>query len=57
MPEKNKTNAGLLILSVLIPIVGFVLYFTKKNEEPDAAKNYLWSAVAGFIIGLFVLAA
>lgn len=54
MSERNKTNAGLVIISVLLPIVGYILYFVKREEEPDAAKNYLWSAIAGSIVGLII---
>lgn len=57
MSDFNRTNAGLVILSVLIPIVGYVLYFVKRNDEPDAARNYLWSAVAGSVVGLLMVAA
>lgn len=56
MAETNKTNGLLVILSVLLPIVGYVLYFVKKDGEPDAAKNYLWSAIAGSVIGLLIIA-
>lgn len=56
MAESNKTNGILVILSVLLPIVGYVLYFVKKEGEPDAAKNYLWSAIGGSVIGLILLA-
>lgn len=56
MSEYNKTNGLLVVLSVLIPIVGYVLYFVKKDKEPDAAKNYLWSAIAGSVIGLIFMA-
>lgn len=56
MSGYNKTNGLLVVLSVLIPIVGYVLYFVKRDDEPDAAKNYLWSAIAGSVIGLILLA-
>lgn len=56
MADFNKTNGTLVVLSVLLPIVGYVLYFVKKDREPDAAKNYLWSAIAGSIVGLILLA-
>ena len=54
MASDNKTNAFLVVLSVLLPIVGYVLYFVKKGEEPDAAKNYLYSAIGGSIAGLIL---
>ncbi len=55
MSNFNRTNAGLIILSVLFPIVGYVLYFVKRNDEPDAARNYLWSAVAGSVVGILLI--
>ncbi len=57
MSEQNNTNAGIVILSVLFPIVGYVLFFVKKVSEPIVAKNYLWSAIAGSIVGLLFMAA
>lgn len=54
MSENNNTNPILVILSVLLPIVGYVLFFTKKDNDTNAAKTYLWSAVAGSIIGIML---
>lgn len=54
MSEFNKPNGLVVVLSVLIPLVGYILYFSKKDEQPDAAKSYLWAAIAGSIIGLIV---
>lgn len=39
MADFNKINRVLVVLSVLLPIVGYVLYFVKKNQELDAAKT------------------
>lgn len=57
MSNLNKTNEGIVILSVLLPIVGYVIYFVKKDNEPDAANNYLWCAIAGSIVGIILMAA
>ncbi len=57
MSSSNKTNPILVILSVLLPLIGYVLYFVKREGEPDAATNYLWSAIAGSIIGLLLTCA
>lgn len=45
--EEDKTNVGLVILSVLIPIVGIILWAVKKKETPKAAKSY---GLAGLIV-------
>lgn len=50
----EKANPLLVILSVLLPIVGYVLYFVKRSDNPDAAQTYLWSAVAGSVVGLLL---
>ena len=52
--KEDKTNILLAILSFLIPIVGLILFFVKKNETPNAAKNYLWCCIAGFVLGLIL---
>lgn len=52
----KNANPLLIILSVFFPIVGYVLYFVKRSEEPEAAKTYLWSAVAGSLIGVLLVA-
>lgn len=52
----KNANPLLIILSVFLPIVGYVLYFVKRNEEPEVAKTYLWSAVAGSLIGVLLMA-
>lgn len=51
--SKEKIGIVSLVLSVLIPLVGIILYFVRKDkfEEP---KKYLYAAVAGVAIG-FVL--
>ncbi len=54
MSDFNKPNGLVVVLSVLIPLVGYVLYFSKKEEQPDAAKGYLWAAIAGSVIGIII---
>ena len=50
MAEKDKTNVAIAIVSFLIPIVGLVVYFAKKDDAPEAAKTYLGCAGAGFVL-------
>ena len=51
-----EDSAGILmkILCLMIPLVGFVLYFVKRNSLPNAAKSYLIWAAAGFGLSLLV---
>jgi hypothetical protein len=37
--KEEKTNVFIVIISVLIPIVGIVLYFVKKKDSEEVAKN------------------
>ena len=57
MAEFNKPSVGVIILSILFPIVGFVLYFVKRELESDAAKAYLGAALGGFIVGFIIMMA
>lgn len=43
---------GLKILSLLIPLVGLILWLVKKDKEPVAAKNCLIWAAVGFGISI-----
>ena len=45
---EGKTIA-LAVLSFIIPIVGFLLFFSWKNTKPRDAKILLISATIGFI--------
>lgn len=53
--EVQKESAGCigLGLSFFIPLIGIILYFTKKSEKFDAS-GYLYAAGAGFVIGLIL---
>lgn len=55
MENNNKTSVILCILSFLIPILGWILYFVNKSDDEDAAKNYgLWGCI-GFALNFFLL--
>lgn len=58
LSEKDETDAGLLVLSIIIPIVGFILWMLKHKDTPKAAKTYgmaalivcgVWIAIQVFI--------
>ena len=54
--EYVDDSAGILmkILCFMLPIVGLVLYFVKRNSLPNAAKSYLIWAAAGFGLSLLI---
>ena len=51
----SKPNILFIILSVIIPLAGIVLYFVKKESEPENAKIYLYVAVVMIILGFLGL--
>ncbi|MBQ1191411.1 MAG: hypothetical protein IIX43_03920 [Bacteroidales bacterium] len=57
MAEGEKTNVFVAILSFLIPILGVVLYFVKKNDTIEVAKNYLYAGLTGFGLNLLLMLA
>lgn len=40
-------------LCFLVPIIGFVLFFVKKDSMPKCAKVYLICAIVGFVFGIY----
>lgn len=51
---EDRANVGLVIVSVLFPIVGLILFFVKKNETPKAAKAYIIAAAIAFGVSLLI---
>ena len=52
--SERKSNVWLSILSVLVPIAGWILYFVKKDTEKEAAKTYGICGIIGFVINLLL---
>lgn len=52
---ENQNNAGCIGIgfSVLMPIVGIILYFVQKKSVTNPSA-YLYAALTGFIIGLIL---
>lgn len=50
----QDAGVGMKILSFLIPIVGIVLYFAKKNEAPVYAKSCLTWGLIGLGVSFFL---
>ena len=51
----DKLGIGMWALCFLIPIVGLIYYFVKKDEYPAKAKGALWSALLGFVINIIYI--
>lgn len=54
--EEDVPSGGLNILSFLIPIAGWILYFSLRDKTPNKAKACNTAAWVGFII-MFVVEA
>ena len=52
--KEDKVNVFLVILSILLPIVGLILFLALKSETPKKAKAAGIAALISFIVG-FVL--
>ena len=48
----HRRNAGFAVISFLFPIVGIILYFVWRNEDPKSARRMLSWGIAGFVLGL-----
>ncbi len=51
----GPVNIGFIILSLLIPLVGFILYFTWKREQPQKAGGILIWAFVGVVVNLILI--
>lgn len=51
-PQEEKANVGLAILSFIIPLVGLILFLTKKNDKPKTAKACGICALVSFLLGI-----
>ena len=52
--SEDSAETWMNVLCFLIPIVGLILYFVKKNEYPNTANSYLKWAAVGFGVSLFI---
>ncbi len=51
----QETSIGLVIASVVLPIVGYVAFFINQDVKPEPAKHYLISAIVGSVLGILML--
>lgn len=49
-------NPGCLMngLCFIMPIVGIVMYFVKKDTQPNCAKTYLQWSILSIVIGVLI---
>lgn len=52
--EEVKASTGLVVLSILFPIVGLILSIIKWKETPKAAKTYLTAALIAWGVSLLI---
>ncbi len=52
---EDKANAGLVILSILIPIVGVILWPVKHGKTPKAALTYGLCGIISWVVSFFIL--
>ncbi|MCC9063031.1 hypothetical protein [Flavobacterium piscisymbiosum] len=50
--SKSDLNIILKILSLLVPIIGFLIYAAKKKSNPQAAISACEMAIAGIFLGI-----
>lgn len=53
--EEDKVNGGLMVASILIPLVGIILAILKWKETPNAAKSYLTAAIIAWVVGAILI--
>lgn len=54
-PAQEKASTGLIVVSVIIPIVGIILAVVKASKgQGQAAKAYGIAGAVGFAIGFFL---
>lgn len=52
--SQEDCGMGLKIICLLLPIIGIILYFAKKGDEPVAAKSCLNWSLAGFVVAIIL---
>ena len=54
LPIEDSISWGIAILSVLFPIVGWVMWSQWRNSKPNAAKKAALLAWVGFVVGIIL---
>ena len=54
-PEKEEAGVLGIIVSVIFPLIGIIIYFVKRKDVKNPGA-YLWGACAGIVIGVILRA-
>lgn len=49
-----RPSAGIAILSLIIPIIGIIIYFNLRKKEPEKAKEILTISSIGIVLGIIL---
>ncbi len=52
MREQHPVGTGMLVASLLCPLIGFISYFINRTSEPVRAKSAMYYAIMGLVINL-----
>ena len=52
---EDNVSVWLVILSFLIPLVGFIYWGVKKNDRPKCAKACGIAGIIGFVVNMFLM--
>lgn len=52
----DKANVGLVILSFLFPLFGWIYGGIRYKDYPNSSKTYIGWGIGGFVFGLIVTA-
>ena len=55
--KDDKVNAGLIVVSALLPIVGVILWPIKHKETPKAAMAYGLTGIIAWVIWAIIMMA
>lgn len=54
-PVEDKVSVGLMILSILIPLIGIILWPVKHKETPKAAMSYGLAGIISWAVAFVLL--
>ncbi len=53
--DDGEIEGGLMALSILVPLAGWILWGVKSKETPETAKKYGMAGIIAFIVYLFII--